>query len=296
MIRWSTPTQPVHVLNVDLTHMAKVVVTFAQGCRRLDVEDPPMEYDVDTDTTTLYPTLTQLQTAGFAHGTVEVQVNAIDAAGYRVPSDIATFHMGSNLLDEPMDGSDPTPGGIVPTGTVELTENGTFDVARYAYAEVDVPGSVPTGTIAITENGEVDVSGYATASVAVPTSASGNIRIVPNVTEKDISQYATVTCEAAVLLTYDLNGATGEPPSPEAVFRSSVKVNGVERFTYPNLIYPARQVDGKIYWTQYGTATTIPTGKAFAGWSTSPTAGVGVFKLDRFLGEDTTVYAVWVDA
>ena len=107
MIRWSTATQPVVVQNVDLTQMAQVTVTFAQGCRRVDVDGPPMSYDEETGHTTLLPSLTQLQTAGFAPGRVEVQVNAIDADGYRVPSDIAAFHMGSNLLDRRMDGEDP---------------------------------------------------------------------------------------------------------------------------------------------------------------------------------------------
>ena len=104
MIRWSTPTQPIIVRNVDLTQMASVVVTFAQGCLRVSIEDPPMSYDDETDSTTLLPTLTQLQTAGFCAGRVDVQVNAIDTDGLRVPSDIATLHVGNNLLDAPMGG------------------------------------------------------------------------------------------------------------------------------------------------------------------------------------------------
>ena len=172
MIRWSTPTQPVHVLNVDLTHMNKVIVTFSQGCRKVSVEDPPMSYDEDTDTTTLLPTLTQLQTAGFRAGNVVVQVNAIDAAGYRVPSDIASFKMGSNLLDAPMDGSDPTPGGIVPTGTVELTANGTYDVARYEFAEVDVPGET-TGVAVVT----YDLNGAEGTAPAAEAFAMGGVTV-----------------------------------------------------------------------------------------------------------------------
>ena len=172
MIRWSTPTQPVHVINADLTHMAKVVVTFAQGCRRVSVEDPPMGYDDDEDVTTLYPTLTQLQTAGFRPGLVVVQVNAIDAAGYRVPSDAATFHMGSNLYDAPMDGSDPTPGPVVPAGTVTLTANGTHDVARYEFAEVDVPGETK-GVAVVT----YDLNGADGTAPAAEAFAMGGVTV-----------------------------------------------------------------------------------------------------------------------
>lgn len=59
--------------------------------------------------------------------------------------------------------------GIVPTGTVQITENGTHDVAEYASAEITVPvGVFPEGTLEITENGEHDVSGYASVDVNVP--------------------------------------------------------------------------------------------------------------------------------
>lgn len=53
-------------------------------------------------------------------------------------------------------------------GTIDITENGTFDVGEYAAAEVAVPE--PTGSIAITANGTVDVTDYAEAVVNVPPS------------------------------------------------------------------------------------------------------------------------------
>lgn len=56
-------------------------------------------------------------------------------------------------------------GGITPTGEIEITENGTYDVSTYASANVQTP--VPTGTISITQNGTVDVSSYANANVNV---------------------------------------------------------------------------------------------------------------------------------
>jgi hypothetical protein len=56
---------------------------------------------------------------------------------------------------------------VNPTGSVNISSNGTVDVAEYATAVVNVPGVTPTGTIEITSNGTVDVTEYASAVVNV---------------------------------------------------------------------------------------------------------------------------------
>lgn len=70
-------------------------------------------------------------------------------------------------------------GGITPTGTISITENGTHDVTSYASASVAVPqGATPTGTkqISITENGTTteDVTNYASAEITVNVSSGGS--------------------------------------------------------------------------------------------------------------------------
>lgn len=106
MITWTTPTIPVHVRHANLVATGcHVLVTIAQqGCASVTVEDPPMAYDSDTDTTTLLVGLTQEQCGSLHPGPAKVQVNAVDWSGWRVASDQATATLGSNLIREVLHG------------------------------------------------------------------------------------------------------------------------------------------------------------------------------------------------
>lgn len=68
----------------------------------------------------------------------------------------------------------PIPDGYIkPSGTKEITENGTHDAKAYESVNVNVPipeGYIqPSGTLEVTENGTFDVTDKASVNVNVPT-------------------------------------------------------------------------------------------------------------------------------
>lgn len=97
MRRYTTPTVTVEVEGVDLT-TSTVLVTFQQRNSRLTVEGPSMTLQGE-DTIISVP-LSQLQTGGFAEGSVEVQVNWLDGHGHRDATTVGAIQVERNLLAE----------------------------------------------------------------------------------------------------------------------------------------------------------------------------------------------------
>ena len=157
-------------------------------------------------------------------------------------------------------------GGVTATGTIDITENGTHDVANYGTANVNV---VPTGTINITENGEHDVANYGTANVNVV--ATGTIDITENGTH-DVTNYGTanVNVDVGVFPTgtlnvtangdYDVtNYANTSVNVPQPSGSTTITANG----TYDITDYASAVVD-------VPGGITVPTSVSFAedSWET----------------------------
>ncbi len=99
----------------------------------------------------------------------------------------STINEALDLLNDTLAGSDAdaettialaidaVANGIVPSGTITITENGEgIDVAAYDKATVNVPNP-STGTLTITENGEgIDVTQYAYVTVAVTAASNAS--------------------------------------------------------------------------------------------------------------------------
>ena len=100
MKRWTTPTQPVRIVDAEnVSESADIYVTLRQGCSEVTVKNPPRERQENGDLRLLV-TLTQEQTAAFRAGQLRVQANVVDATGYRAATNIEPAFAGSNLLDE----------------------------------------------------------------------------------------------------------------------------------------------------------------------------------------------------
>ena len=102
-------------------------------------------------------------------------------------------------------------GGSTPTGTLDITENGTYNVRRYAQAAVDVPNSytaadegkvVDGGALVgqsartVTENGDYDTTLNDAMSVNVPNPSAGTLDISKNGTY-DVTEYASAAVNVA---------------------------------------------------------------------------------------------------
>lgn len=128
----------------------------------------------------------------------------------------------SHSLSDVVAGINAIPTGTTPTGTLNISNNGNFDVSNYATAAVAVPASaVVSGTALITSNGTVDVTTYKNASVNVPASAVTSGTYTYTGQESSWTQDVTINRYADATNVYNKGVSDGSSQGQSQVLESN---------------------------------------------------------------------------
>lgn len=97
----------------------------------------------------------------------------------------------------------------IPLGETKITENGDYDVSKFATAKVDVAGMKPTGKLDIVENGDYDVADRASVGVNVPQGVfPEGVKEIRNNGEFDVMNFERVSVDVPGATTKELFDVT----------------------------------------------------------------------------------------
>lgn len=95
---------------------------------------------------------------------IELTLTSDDPSWYKEETYLFPVGGTESEPDNPPAEDNPDFEGIVPSGTIQITENGTFDVIRYAFASVNVESATSKITVSHDGKGNVTLSGVTAIS------------------------------------------------------------------------------------------------------------------------------------
>lgn len=173
-------------------------------------------------------------------------------------------------------------GGITPTGTKSITQNGQTDVTQYATADVNVPNSYAAG-----DEGKVVQNGALVAQTSETVTQNGTydtttkdevvVSVQPNLQSKTVTQNGTVTPDSGYdglsSVVVDVSGGGGAIPDLVLMY-TPVSVSGgslIALIPYASQYqlnnFGTSTQDGRQCWFRngYGVTTNIIITKISAG-------------------------------
>lgn len=165
-----TNTERIQANNEELREAIRIAENLPDAGSGGEVAEPVIEPLFADENGTYEP---PIGVDGYSPVTVNVPI----PEGYIVPSETLDIAQNGeyNIAEyEFVDVNVPIPDGYIqPSGTKEIIENGTHDAKAYEAVSVNVPIPdgyiVPRGELEVTENGIHDVTEYASVNVSVPT-------------------------------------------------------------------------------------------------------------------------------
>lgn len=166
-------------VNEKMTAIANEVRTLSGATDKLSLDEMASHTkDANTEVATQEELIQQIKTAlqgKSAVGDAEPVIHPLEVTEngtYTAPDGVDGY--------SPVSVNVPVPDGyIVPSGTKNITENGTHDAKAYESVNVNVPipdGYIqPSGELEVTENGTHDVTAYASVNVNVPTGGGEDV-------------------------------------------------------------------------------------------------------------------------